>query len=268
MHSISWIPHRSRSISDPPQAGDPPPNASGLTLWLDPTESGSLYQDQPGTTPATNDTDPVGRWNDLSGAVPSMFLGNSSAPSTPTLQIAELNGLDAIQFTSAGNSALSGANVVTGRDDWEMVLAVRPDAITATVSTDYAADAERVLVASGGNTAYGCGLIDDGGDKLAVWMASGANYAETAIAVSTGTIYVVHLRFQLSDSTLYASLDGGSEASDTIAGLEAPSDVIVPRIGTGSPGDYTLGAIWVFDGLLSSGDRAANIAALQARWQP
>lgn len=44
-----------------------PASISGLQLWLDASDSGTLFQNSNGTTAATADGDPVGYWGDKSG---------------------------------------------------------------------------------------------------------------------------------------------------------------------------------------------------------
>jgi hypothetical protein len=44
-----------------------PKNISDLEIWLDASDKSTLYQDSSKTTPAINDSDPVGCWVDKSG---------------------------------------------------------------------------------------------------------------------------------------------------------------------------------------------------------
>lgn len=44
-----------------------PRDINGLRVWLDASDSTTLYQDDEGTTPATANNAPVGRWEDKSG---------------------------------------------------------------------------------------------------------------------------------------------------------------------------------------------------------
>ena len=50
-----------------PKGAFSPLSIAGLQLWLDASDSGTLYTDSAGSTPATADGDPVGRWADKSG---------------------------------------------------------------------------------------------------------------------------------------------------------------------------------------------------------
>lgn len=49
------------------RGGFSPSSIPGLQLWLDASDSSTLFQDSAGTTPAAADNDPVGYWGDKSG---------------------------------------------------------------------------------------------------------------------------------------------------------------------------------------------------------
>jgi hypothetical protein len=57
-----------------------PTQISGLTLWLDANDSGSLYQVSNGTNPALNNNDFIGLWKDKSGN------SNNATQSTASLR--------------------------------------------------------------------------------------------------------------------------------------------------------------------------------------
>ena len=44
-----------------------PTDIAGLQLWLDASDSTTLFQNSDGTTPAIADSDPIGYWGDKSG---------------------------------------------------------------------------------------------------------------------------------------------------------------------------------------------------------
>ncbi|MBK9122796.1 MAG: hypothetical protein IPM16_06700 [Chloroflexi bacterium] len=86
-----------------------PTDISGLALWLDASDSTTLFQDSAGTTPATANDDVIGRWADKSGN------GNHATQETtankPLLKTAVQNGLntvrgdgtdDSLSFTGSG----------------------------------------------------------------------------------------------------------------------------------------------------------------------
>jgi hypothetical protein len=68
----------------------------GLALWLDASDSTTLFQASNGTTPAAADNDVVGYWGDKSGNTRHETQGTTA--NKPTVQLSEQNGLSAIQF--------------------------------------------------------------------------------------------------------------------------------------------------------------------------
>lgn len=85
-----------------------PADIEGLVLWLDASDSTTLFQDAAGTIPATADGHPVGRWADKSGN--AHHASQASADARPTLQLAERNDLPVVQFDGV-NDLLSTDNV-------------------------------------------------------------------------------------------------------------------------------------------------------------
>ena len=72
-----------------------PANISGLIMWFDASNTGSITKD------GSNN---VSQWNDLSG---SGNYGSASRSARPVLQAAAQNGLNTIRFTSANSQYLA-----------------------------------------------------------------------------------------------------------------------------------------------------------------
>lgn len=70
-----------------------PTDISGLKLWVDASDTATLWADTAGTTPATSG---VGRWSDKSGM--GNHLTQSSATSRPTTGTRTVNSLNALDF--------------------------------------------------------------------------------------------------------------------------------------------------------------------------
>jgi hypothetical protein len=70
-----------------------------LALWLDASDASTLFQDDAGTTPAVADGAVVGYWGDKS--TNARHVTQATAGSKPTLQTAELNGKNVVQFDGA-----------------------------------------------------------------------------------------------------------------------------------------------------------------------
>jgi hypothetical protein len=73
-----------------------PTSISGLQLWLDSSDSGTLFQDSAGVIPAINDGDPVGYWKDKSGN--NRNFTQSTAANRPALKTNIQNSKNIIRF--------------------------------------------------------------------------------------------------------------------------------------------------------------------------
>ena len=81
-----------------PSTSFTPRSIPGLALWLDASDSATLFQDAAATTPATAASDPVGYWGDKSGN--GRHVTQSTAASRPTISATTLNGRRQLGFVS------------------------------------------------------------------------------------------------------------------------------------------------------------------------
>lgn len=88
-----------------PKGAFSPLSIAGLQLWLDASDSTTLFTDSAGSTPATADGDVVGRWADKSGN--TRHATQSDGTKKPALKLALENGRNAIQF-DVSNDTISG----------------------------------------------------------------------------------------------------------------------------------------------------------------
>lgn len=110
----------SPTISANVAASFTPASISGLQLWLDASDSSSLFQDSGGTTPATADGDPVGRWADKS--VNGSNGNQGDGTKKPVLKTAVKNGKNGIRFDGV-NDLLEGT-VGIGNGNERTIFAV------------------------------------------------------------------------------------------------------------------------------------------------
>lgn len=86
----------SPTLMRPKKTGFDPRSISGLSLWLDASKPGSLFQDTTAATAATLNADPVGYWKDFSGN------GNNATQATannrPTLVLSARNSRTTVRF--------------------------------------------------------------------------------------------------------------------------------------------------------------------------
>ncbi|MFT5523306.1 MAG: hypothetical protein ACI9HK_001252 [Pirellulaceae bacterium] len=88
---------------------------SSLRMWLDSTDSATIFSDSAGTTTA-NDSDQVARWNDKSGYAVDVVQTNPAIAPSLTGSVANLNGQPAISFVggATGDALTSPAGNSTG----------------------------------------------------------------------------------------------------------------------------------------------------------
>ena len=84
-----------------------PRSISGLALWLDASDSSTLFQNSDGTVPATASSDPVGYWADKSGN--GRHAVQATAGSRPTVGSSSTAGKNAVRNNGTGSVALQVA---------------------------------------------------------------------------------------------------------------------------------------------------------------
>ena len=82
-----------------------PRSISGLALWLDASDSSTLFQNSDGTVPATATSDPVGAWLDKSGN--GRHAVQATAGSRPTISATTQGGRKALAFASQSQTVVS-----------------------------------------------------------------------------------------------------------------------------------------------------------------
>lgn len=85
-----------------------PPQISGLELWLDSSDSSTIYQSAGGSL-AVSDGDPVGQWQDKSGK--SRHATQTDGTKKPGLKVGIKNGKNIVRFDGSNDSlVISGSN--------------------------------------------------------------------------------------------------------------------------------------------------------------
>lgn len=86
-----------------------PASISGLQLWLDASDSSTLFQNSNGTTAAAADGDPVGYWADKSGNGRNVIQTDGTGK--PALRTSALNGKSVLSFDGT-NDYLNGGDIL------------------------------------------------------------------------------------------------------------------------------------------------------------
>ena len=91
-----------------PKGAFSPSSIAGLQLWLDASDSTTLFTDSAGSTPATADGDPVGYWGDKSGNTNNTTQADGTKK--PLLKLATQNSKNSVRFDGSNDNlkALTG----------------------------------------------------------------------------------------------------------------------------------------------------------------
>lgn len=236
-----------------------PSDLSGLQLWLK-SDTG-LWQDTAGTTAATANGDPIGRWDDQSGNGRNATQSTSGA--RPTLSTAtQYGGINSVEFTAATGQWFDLPNFLSGFTAGEVfaVTKLRNNQPTVPQRTAYWRLGNE---AAGGNTNSHIRWTDG-----LTYERFGTTVRKEAITVSErlGTWFWYNV---WSASNDYAVNVNGTNyyttATNTVGFTTTP---MLGRLA--SDATYFFDGYWeelfLFDRKLSSGERQDMLDYLAARY--
>lgn len=228
---------------------------SGLQLWLDASDSSTLFTDSAGTTPASNDGDPIGCWKDKSGN--AYHVIQTDGTNKPTLRTASLNGRNVLDFDS--NDFLQS---LTGGSDVNFTLFF-------------------VNIKRGGqNTAmmpFGTGIADLGKarnfyheyNKISYDTYGNAPYKFISeFDWTTNEANIGQVKFNINASTVALAKDNSSWTSDTAITtvVHNASTIYIGR----SPGGYywngDICEIIYYTSIISDSARSSILSYLNNKW--
>lgn len=105
-----------------------PTDIAGLTLWLDASDSTTLFQNSDGTTPAIADSDPIGYWGDKSGNGNNVIQSDVSLK--PSLKLTIQNNKNTLRFDGT-NDKLTGNLSPQSSDRTMFIVAKRTSTTSA-----------------------------------------------------------------------------------------------------------------------------------------
>jgi hypothetical protein len=95
-----------------------PASIGNLQLWLDASDASTLFTDSAGSTLATADGDPVGRWSDKSGNSNNTIQADGTKK--PLLKLSTQNAKNSVRFDGSNDNL----KALTGGDDSNYTLFV------------------------------------------------------------------------------------------------------------------------------------------------
>ncbi len=110
-----------------------PKSISGLALWLDASDSSTLFQNSDGTTPATSTSDPIGYWGDKSGS--ARHLTQSSSSARPLLLPTGLSSKPCIKFDGTDDNIWRQPGLTS--DDLSIFMVHQQDSLSGGVTYEF-----------------------------------------------------------------------------------------------------------------------------------
>ena len=234
-----------------------PTDIAGLDLWLDASDSSTLFDATTGgSTPADDAT--VARWEDKSANANHCSQNNSAI--RPRRRVSEVNGLDTVDF-GGGSDELNGTSDLTSRQSDEKTVFVVTSADVAGITFPFCLYAN-IGTANGQTGAVSCEIGYR--TKSYTWSST--------TPVSTTGASIISLT-QASTGDLHAAvsmwLDGTSVTrtsgtDGTLTDLSNP--YVVGESGTGGNYDGDVCEIIVYDTELSTADRESVETYLADKW--
>lgn len=216
-----------------------PDEVAGLTIWIDATDTATLYQSSGGSA-ATADNDPVGVALSKGGI--SRCMEQSSSGARPLLRTAVVNGKSVLRFDGSDDfmqmSGVTGSTVGTPGQISQMFSSTSKTAVVALSIAS--ADADQINVYD--NDAV---LSDFANGYVGIHVSNvdtstvnfhGYNWdtgADEVVQAGPKSQFLV-VSFKHADSTIYIRVNGGTWQS-TASGTSGWISSAIPRIGRNYP---------------------------------
>jgi len=228
------------------------------SLYLDASNSSSLFQDTSGTTPASANNAPVGRWNDLSGNGNNVTQGTANAK--PLLKTSIQNGNNVVRFDGV-NDLLDGGNILPLTGNYSIYAVL----ITSDVSGAIVSHVDVISPFTGWNASIG--LLPANSGKLQSFSSGSAAYVEaTGAAINDGSAHLIEIT--RSSAVLSFTIDGAARGNFAQANNGASS--ITLTVGSDSSGLFYLaadiGTLLIFNRALTVAEQALLRSSLKTKW--
>jgi len=220
-----------------------PLDIPGLALWLDASDSTTLFQDSAGTTPATADNDVVGCMSDKSGN--GYHAVQVTTANKPLLKLAQQNGKSVVRFDGVNDNMLANFGATISQPG-TLLFAFNPKGSSANYLCDGVSPLYRwALYSIGGVHMYaGTGFSTGFGWPSQMAIATAVFNGASSIARRNG-----------------AQTASGNAGTNSLTGL-----TIAGRVEPGSPLTVDIAELLLYTGALSTPNIEALEAYLNAKW--
>lgn len=231
-----------------------PKTISGLQLWLDASDSSTLYDATSGGSLVAADG-PVARWEDKSEN--QRHATQETSTRRPLRRTAHRNGRDAIELDGSNDQFVLSMSLAAS--NWTVFFACDP--------------------ATANNTAGGVGryLLDAETGRLVLAQHDGINFNDVGVVASGGWTEVASstadpqvLAFSLNSSATSAKVfRNGTQIGSAYAYTQTALGGSIGLFGSYDPGGVADGVMYevlLYDSALSDTDRESVEAYLMSKW--
>ena len=230
-----------------------PTQISGLTLWLDANDSGSLYQVSNGTNPALNNNDFIGLWKDKSGN--SNNATQSTASLRPYVVASGQNSKNIIRFPYAAWNAATGPymNATIGS----------LSAYSVFIICKFRTNEFYSMVLTGGSSQFEVRNYSSTG--YIEWNIAGGYFPRDTVS-NVGSYILIELTRSGSDYTLYKNgISVGT--SNNASSLNIGSTIFISsRSGNSYYFDGDMAEIIIYNSAITTAQRQQVEAYLNQKW--
>lgn len=206
-----------------------------------------IWEDSAGITPAADDADVVGRWDDLSGN--DHHLSQGTTANKPTLRLAVQNNLPIVRNDIISDFLQTA--IITFNQPAHYIIVYKHRTIGTPGASDIVLDGRNAVVAL---------VVDD--RPLTQITAGGV--ASAALIPANGVFAIVSALFNGASSALFEN--GVSKITGNVS-TNNPSGLTLGALFDGTRSTaIDVAAVVAFDSALSDVDREAVEALLNARW--
>ena len=218
-----------------------PASISGLTLWFDASNAGSI----------TQSGGSVSQWKDLSGYANNLTQATGSAQ--PTIQTAAQNGLNTLRFTAANSQKMSLASLVNVNSAYSIFVVARRGG---------PAGANNLELFNNSGSAQSASLQWYAADDK-IYIYDSAGYLGSPVEASTA---YNQIDANITSASAAINLNGANVASGALTAF--PIGAGFDTIGYGD-GEYCNGEIAeviLYNSVLAPSDAAALRSYLKTKW--
>lgn len=247
-----------------PPAPWTPTDVAGLQLWLDASDTGTLFQNSGGTGAVTSDGDPVGYWGDKSGN--ARHVTQATSGRRPLYHPDGLGtGKKAIQFDDVDDSLYRTGLTLSGAQTVALVCKIN--------GLPSASEFDTAMVVSDGTRQTWVLFCSYATVDPTTFCCAGTGGASMGVAEAlTTSKQRIVIRYDGVSTTSASSYDFQRDGVSKTVNVKANIGLNTSQIAVGArdtavyPADLLISEILVWNVRLTDGERTSLDSYLAARW--